>query len=388
MRRGGSTRGVRIVATLFLVLVLVGGSASGADIVPTSSAPPSTTSQPVYGVQVDPDNVLLQVSLQPDGSGDWRVEYRIRLDDENTTDAFERHREQIESDPDTYRERFATDMQATISTAENTTGREMSLANVTVDVTRERLPQRYGIITYTFEWNGFAVTNDSAIEAGDALEGIFLDSETTLLVTWPDTYRRVSVSPPPHEVRDRSVVWSGSMHFGTDEPDLVVSREGSTGTPVPTSNRGGGTTAGTAVTSPGEGRVDGVGDGDGPNDENGRQFAVPLFIGLGVVILLALLGAIYRGSLELPFDDAAGDSSEGGGSPSELLSNEEQVLTLLKEHGGRMKQQEVAAELDWTDAKTSKVIRQMRDEDELETFRLGRENVVTLPDTDLADDDI
>lgn len=341
---------------------------AGADPASTGRAASHAAPGPVYGVQIDPDNVLLQVDLRPDGTGEWRVEYRIRLDDENSTEAFERHREEIESDPDTYRERFATDMRATIDTAENATGREMALANVTIDVTRERLPQDYGIITYTFEWHGFASTTGSTIEAGDALAGIYLDTETTLIVTWPTAYHRVSVSPPPDGVRDRGIVWSGSKHFAADEPRIVVSREG------------------TATTPP---AGDGHGTTTGAGSPNGALgLGLPVWVGqqllglLLVVVVAVLLGGVYFGVIDLPF--GAGPAGTAGSDPgSDLMSNEEQVRTLLAEHGGRLKQQEVAAELDWTDAKTSKVIKQMRDDGSIETFRLGRENVVTLPDTEL-----
>lgn len=372
MLRGLLRRGLPLVVFFLLLIVFITSGLAGADPSSMDRAATHTSSQSVYGVQIDPDNVLLQVDLRPDGSGEWRVEYRIRLDDENSTEAFERHREEIESNPDTYRDRFATDMRATINNAENTTGREMSLTNVTIDVTRERLPQEYGIIVYTFEWNGFAATTGSTIEAGDALEGIFLDSETTLIVTWPAEYHRMSVSPPPHEVRDRGIVWSGSMHFAADEPRIVVSQEGTATTP---------TTGGDQDETTDAGSTNGS-DGESPLDGNGRQLFLPILIGAVVVILGGLGGAVYLGFIDLPLGGST-TASAGSDSVSDLMSNEEQVQTILEEHGGRLKQQEVAAKLDWTDAKTSKVIRQMCDGGSIETFRLGRENVVTLPDTDL-----
>jgi hypothetical protein len=45
-----------------------------------------------------------------------------------------------------------------------------------------------------------------------------------------------------------------------------------------------------------------------------------------------------------------------------------------------MKQGQVAAELDWTAAKTSKVVTGLRDDGRLDGFRLGRENVLSLPE--------
>ena len=52
-----------------------------------------------------------------------------------------------------------------------------------------------------------------------------------------------------------------------------------------------------------------------------------------------------------------------------------------------MKQQEVAQTLDWTDAKTSQVVRKMREEGDLDAFRLGRENVLVLPDEEFGPSD-
>ena len=47
-----------------------------------------------------------------------------------------------------------------------------------------------------------------------------------------------------------------------------------------------------------------------------------------------------------------------------------------------MKQKRVAEELDWTAAKTSQVVTGLRDEGDLDGFRLGRENVLSLPGFD------
>jgi uncharacterized membrane protein len=75
---------------------------------------------------------------------------------------------------------------------------------------------------------------------------------------------------------------------------------------------------------------------------------------------------------------AGADSSEP--VDPELLSNEERVLRLIEREGGRMKQQAVAERLGWTDAKTSQVTTKLREEGSLEGFRLGRENVLSLPE--------
>jgi hypothetical protein len=87
--------------------------------------------------------------------------------------------------------------------------------------------------------------------------------------------------------------------------------------------------------------------------------------------------------------DDAGDGTSASAAPidDDLLSNEEQVLRLVEANGGRMKQKQVAEELDWTAAKTSQVVTGLRDEGDLDGFRLGRENVLSLPDYDATTDD-
>ena len=108
-----------------------------------------------------------------------------------------------------------------------------------------------------------------------------------------------------------------------------------------------------------------------------------LVAGSGVAVLVTNRGG--DGSKE---DEAA--TGTGDTPPEDLLSNEERVLQLLQENGGRMKQKQVAEQLDWTAAKTSQVVGGLRDDDEVDSFRLGRENVLTLPDVDIeggADDD-
>jgi hypothetical protein len=39
----------------------------------------------------------------------------------------------------------------------------------------------------------------------------------------------------------------------------------------------------------------------------------------------------------------------------------------------------VVQELDWTDAKTSQVVGNLREDGDVEVFRIGRENVLALP---------
>ena len=344
-------RARRSAVGLVVLVVLVGvAAAPSAGAANGSAAADAAVPEALAAQVVDADDVLLRVDLRTDGTAAWRVEYRLRLDDENATSAFEELQADVEANRSAYADRFADRMATTVAEAEAATGRDMALRDVSVETSTEQLPQQYGVLAYTFEWTGFARVEGDRLAAGDALAGLFLDAETSLLVSWPADHGVVEVSPEPTERRESSALWRGPTDFGPGEPTLVV--------------------------APG---------GGGPGGLD------PSLLGLAVVVLVLVGGGLAwwrrRGAGGPAAGTASGDddvagAEEGATPPDELLSNEERVLALLEERGGRMKQQDVVEALGWTDAKTSQVVGKLRDGGRLEGFRLGRENVLRLPDVD------
>ncbi|MFB6303705.1 MAG: helix-turn-helix transcriptional regulator [Haloferacaceae archaeon] len=338
----GFAPGAVALASILIVALAVGGTAGA-----TTGIVPQTDG-------VDPDGVVLRADVAENGSASWTVEYRIRLDDANVTAAFDDLQADVRSNRSAYVDRFERRMAGTVAAAENATGREMRLANVTVTAERRQLPQSYGVVSYRFEWHGFAAVDGERLLIGDALGGLFLDAESRLVISWPEGYEATSISPDGYEERDRSVVWSGPVDFGPDQPRVVVRPAGG----FPTGA-----------------------------------------VAAGVLALLGVAGAVvlYRRRVRAASDagTGAGAGAAGGATgaegaaeepPEELLSPEERVLRFVRERGGRVKQQEVVSEFDWTAARTSQVVGNLREDDRIETFRLGRENVLTLPDTDVVGD--
>lgn len=289
----------------------------------------------------DADAVRLEVSVRPDGPARLYVEYRFQLDGEdgNRTRAFESIRREIESDPAPYRERFRTLLEPAVRRAQNTTGREMALRNVTVSAGR-RFAGDVGYVAYTVEWRNFATVRDGRLRAGDALSGLYLDERSRLFVSWPGSHRLAAVTPEPHDTRERAVVWRGPLEFASSEPRVSLAPAGGTA---------------------------------------GLLDRLPLLpataVGLGVLAAAGGLALVARRRREAP-------AATGGTADPALMSNEERVIHALEAGGGRLRQQELADALEWTDPKTSRVVNSLREDDAVEVFRLGRENVVSLPDYD------
>jgi hypothetical protein len=382
--KAGQMSGVAagLVVAGLIVLALVAVATGGADALEGQ----------LEQIDIDADTVTLHAGVQSDGDATWEVTYRIRLEDENATAAFEQLQADIDASTAAYLDRFGGRMERTVAGAENATGRQMAVRNLTVDTNRETQPQvEYGIVTYRFEWTNFAASDGEVLRVGDAIDQLFLEGDSSLRVTWPDGYVVDSRTPAPTREDETELVWQGRLDFDAGEPrvDIVPADETPTATP---GDATGGTPSPTGTSTVTETPA-------GPGTEPGTgSGGLPMGF-LLLVAVLAVLGSAWvvtRDAVTLPIGetsdgDAGGDESgaveSDDGPPPELLSNEERVLGLLEERGGRMKQKEVADQLDWTAAKTSQVVGDLRDEGELDSFRLGRENVLTLPEVDVEGGD-
>ena len=336
---------------LVLVVTATVGSVSGT-VAGTSQSQvdPMVTGQE----DIDPDEVRLDVELQDDGSAEWTIELWVRLEDDESSEAFDSLEADIADDPEAHTGEFAERIDGTVTAASEATGREMSADEFDVGTERQSLAREYGVVRYTFQWNGFAALEDGDLHAGDAIAGIYLDDDTRLLIGWPEEYELVSVAPDPDEERDRAVIWRGSQtDFVSGEPRVVAAPAGT-----------------------------GLGVGA---------------VGIAAVIAAIGVAAVWwyrtradgetgEGTVDSPeersevAEEPSTSSPTTDRPPRELLSNEEQVLRLIEDRGGRMKQKEVVEELGWTDAKTSKVVSGLREDGDLESFRLGRENVLSIPE--------
>jgi hypothetical protein len=320
--------------------------------------------------QIDPDRTRITVTVQADGTADWELALWTRLDSNEAESAFRSLEDDIQSDPATVLDQFESRMIDTVAAAADATGRDMTAGSFTVRTETRAIPQQYGLLVYQFVWEGFAEVDGAGLRAGDAIDGLLLESGTRLTIRWPDRFDLKTVDPPPDEEGEAVVAWSGAeTDFLSGQPRVVVS--------------------------------------DGANSQSGST-NWPL-IGGGLVGTLGVVGVLWwvrrRGDGFSTSDDRAAeppasvddepaqgaaatqpsDNSENGEKstsqpPAELLTNEERVLQLLEEHGGRIKQQQVVAELDWTEAKTSQVVTSLREEEQIEVLRIGRENVLALPD--------
>lgn len=405
---------LRTVVSPCAVAVLVFGfvlSGFGLGSVPSKAANPATpppgdspahdTPDGVFGqTDIDADSILMEAAVDSNGDADWRVVYRLQLDDSESVAGFEDLQADIENDTAAYLDPFEERIQRTVQSARNLTDRGMVADGFTVRTERDSQPDaEFGLVIFEFEWRGFALVEDdgATIRVGDSVDRLFLEEGTSLRFNWPGEYQLQSHTPTAEIVSEGRITWTGPLDFDSGEPRTVLSTGDVTTSPTPTATDGT-ATQGEGTQSDGDTTATQGDDstrtpgGSGPDDSGSDGGSSTVLFGLAAIAALvaaAVAVAMFR-QRETPAEQAGDTANEQSGTestgpPPELLSNEERVLQLLEQEGGRMKQKQVAEQLDWTAAKTSQVVGDLRDENEVEAFRLGRENVLTLPDVDLED---
>lgn len=358
-----------LLSVLLCVLVFTAGIGIGVDTAHADQASGSPEQ-----VEVDlpsPDiSVWFRVSVQGDGTAVWSIEYRFLLESDEHENAFYNLADDIitgNRDPPLTIDQF----DAYRAASEAYTNRAMTLTGgdwsywTTEDV---------GVLAFEFEWHNFAQVDGERLHLGDA----FRTENGTWLPELPAGYRltidapsdyAVESSPPDKGVDNGMITWDGPLQFVPGEIAVTyVQIDDMTPTPTPTPSP-----TPTPTATPTDTPLPGTGDGDG---------SIP-YVLLGVIAVLILLGVAYAREWSQSGGDnvESSDSSDGAGPVDpELLSDEERVLRLLEDHGGRMKQAKIVEETGWSNAKVSQLLSEMAEDDQVEKLRLGRENIISLPE--------
>ena len=405
-----------LVAVVALALVAsAGGAADGAATTPspigaddTPAHVPAVDDEPRVRGSVDdrssavrqqtgdgitsPSTTRIRLALNPDRSADWTVAVRYSLANENETrvfrDAGDRFREGEIGPTAELFEGFRRE-------ANRNVDRSMAIEDVEREVVVHEDPGEFDVATddavavgelrLRFTWTSFLAQDGENLVLGDALTTPgneswlrSLEASQTLEVATPEGYTVTGTpSSAVTQLSDGDVIIEGPQTFEGGEPVVIVYGPAGVGGPpwamlmaaivlaaaLVAGSVVGYRRIGVEESDPDESAANGGEDaarGDGPN-AMGVGDAVP---GPG-----GDAGAA-----------AAEEADDGDGEDLSLLSDEERVERLLDANGGRMRQADIVAETGWSDAKVSQLLSAMADEGRVEKLRLGRENLISLPD--------
>jgi uncharacterized membrane protein len=364
--------------TLALVVLLFVGSMSG-----FGAAQPDRG--PGFATQQQFERTVFEVTVYGNGSARWTFEYTRPLINDSQRQQFREYADRFNSEEIELWRNFQDRAGLLTDAGTDTTGRNMTARGYRREASVNPLGNR-GIVRMSFLWTNFGVVDGQTVRVGDVFEdGLYLGPNQQLDVeAGPGlAFRPDSVDPRPTNTTGSSIAtsdsltWMGERQFSNERPRVVLGPE-ETPTASPTTGE-----KATAI----------------PPDEGG-EFPL-LVVGLILVLLGLGAGAAWRSgalssddqdpdggtAIETTDDAATTDSpaepaSEPTGEPAvpeeELLTDEDRVIQLLEDNGGRMKQANIVDETGWSKSKVSMLLSDMEDDGEISKLRVGRENIVSL----------
>jgi uncharacterized membrane protein len=233
----------------------------------------------------------------------------------------------------TYLPQFEDLMQRSAAEAAAATSRPMETDDFSGDAVIQTSPTgQYGVVFYSFRWNGFAKTG-SNLAVGDALAGgLYLAKENTLIVRYPAGYTVSVAEPSPDQVRD-GLIWYGLRSFGAGEPHLVFEKSGFPPLPIL------------------------------------LGFAIIVFIILGALVIIS------KKRVRVPDEP---EETTGPLPEADLISLEERIIQLLKTTGGEQYQSEIVKNLGLPKSTVSATLNDLHQRGIIQKIKKGRENLIRL----------
>ncbi len=332
------------------------------------------------GVGIDdeienPDTPILvyDIAIDESGTANWTVTAKFPIGDEDQREAFEVIADEyMDGEEDNYLSAEAYEIAA--AELESTLDRPMEITDENRSIARS---ESVGELQLSFEWTGFAAADNHTVTIGD----VFTTTDRPWLSTLQENeYLRLhapsgyAIDTSGMPVHNRTAWMNGPADLSGAELQTVFVRE---------------------AMMPENGS-----DNDGNNDPSSAM--LPLLGGaigaLGILAVMILIGyfagwapvAAAVSAIQRDVEEATDETVPDHSAPVaeeiaddeevELLSDEERVLALIDERGGRMKQAAIVEETDWSNAKVSQLLSEMAESGEVEKLRIGRENLISLPE--------
>lgn len=345
---------------------------SGLVVVPAAGA--STARSGSLGgavaVQNNFEHTTFVITVYENGSARWTFRYTQPLENESQEQNFKVFAQDFnENETELYRS-FKSRAEQLTAAGTNATGRQMEAkafskhAEVAVTPSGDQ-----GVVEMSFLWTNFAQAQGETVTVGDVFEGgLYLGPNQRLRIEHGPSMEFSNVEPQPDSDTGDTITWTGERQFNNNKPHVELNPPGS-GNP----------------------------EGNGSGVPTMVAIALVLLLGVGAVVAWRS-GAFGDGDerANVPADDGGqptptpADADGGVGSPGggvagepavpdeELLSDEDRVLHLLEDNGGRMKQVNIVEETGWSKSKVSMLLSDMEEEDKISKLRVGRENVISL----------
>jgi len=164
-----------------------------------------------------------RIMLHKDSSATWVIELSTTLNSQDDLDDFKSF--ENNTDRATVLSSFESIISSIVGRAASLTGRLMRAENFSLSIYTSGIIRQRGVIEYRFTWVNFSLKTSETIEVGDVFEGgFYLFPNETLEIHYSELdedYFLKFRSPQPSGEDVSRVIWRGKMDFPDGEPKLV-----------------------------------------------------------------------------------------------------------------------------------------------------------------------
>lgn len=326
------------------------------------------------------DRTVFRIEVFESGNARWTTEYSRPLADSEERDQFEAFADQFEAEETELFEGFGDRAEALTDSASDITERSMTASAFEREAFVDQRGQERGVVRMSFEWSNFALDEGNRLVVGDVFGGGWaIDTDQHLEIRAGDGLEMDSVADADTidagSIEENSVTWFGERQFAHNRPRVEFV---STNVTTPPTN---------GQDNDDEDAEDDTHEDD-PADEDTEAtgigmttvmilLALVLVAGLGLAWYAGIIGREGPTEAEGTAEASTGEQSEAV-AIEEPVSDEDQVLQLLEQNGGRMKQVTIVDETNWSKSKVSMLLSEMEEEDLISKLRVGRENIISL----------
>lgn len=379
-------------AALAFALLVVAATVLGAGGTATRANATQAQAPVDLAATQDFDRTEFRITVYNNGSARWTFVFTEFLENESEREDFRAFAADFNNNETQLYTDFQDRAGRLTAQASNETGREMEATAFSKQAGIDDINPDLGVVRMSFIWTNCAVIDGDRVVLSDVFDGgLYVGPNQRLVVERGPELAFRSVDPGADNVSGErlaasdSVTWLGERSFSDERPQIVL------GPPQPGTSSPAG--PGTTDTSP-----DAQTDSPTLPGTGGGFGGWPLLV-LALLVLGGLTAFAFRsGALGGPQSTPTGGDNDGSSgvaatnttagsevdpdpavSDEELLSDEDRVLQMLEERGGRMKQVNIVEETGWSKSKVSMLLSDMEEEDKISKLRIGRENVISLP---------
>jgi len=317
------------------------------------------------------DTTTFRLTVYGNGSATWTIEHHQPLANRSEVEQFETYAQEFETNETPLYANFVEDATLLTRLGANETGRNMSARTFRRSASVDPA-QSQGTVRMSFLWTNLGRTDANRVVVSDVFDGGFYVGAGQRMVVERGPGLAFSTVEPTPDLRSapdslatsESLTWVGEQSFNDSRPYVAL---------APQSAVDG--QSGTAT-----GNVS-VGDT--------ADFVIPVAAFALLAVLFAAVVAWRTGAVAAVSNSGGEDggaAAETATSPEpepavdeqELLSDDDRVIKLLEDNGGRMRQVDIVESTEWSKSKVSMLLSEMEEDGAISKLRVGRENIISL----------